>query len=152
MDMRIEKIKKCRLAYVRGIGPYGPNNINVMETLKTWGKEKNLFNETAIIYGIPQDNPQIIKPENCRYDACIVISKDYKIDNLVSEAELDGGYYAVYKIAHTAEDIQKSWSEIFIDLQNKGYSIDNKPTIERYSKDMISNGYCELCIPIKNHS
>ncbi|WP_411170047.1 GyrI-like domain-containing protein [Clostridium sp. MB05] len=149
MDIRIEKIKKCRVAYVRGVGPYGASNIQVMANLKKWAEEKNLFDEEAIIYGIPQDNPQITAPKDCRYDACIVISNDYQIDDSINEAELNAGEYAVYKIKHTEEDIKKAWKEIFINLENAGYKIDNKPTIERYSNDMVNKGYCEICVPIK---
>lgn len=92
--MKIEKIKKYRVAYMRRIGTYG----------------------------------------------------------VVNEAELEGGDYAIYKINHTTENVQRAWSEIFIDLKQNGYIIDNKPTMERYSKDMIDNGYCDLSICYQNYS
>lgn len=148
--MKIEKIEQSRVAYMRRIGPYGVENFKLMENLKKWSSDNNLFNESTI-YAIAQDNPEITPSKDCRYDVCITISNDYKIDNLVEEMELDGGEYAVYKINHTTEDVQKAWCEIFSDLQQKGYIIDNKPTMERYSKDMIDNGYCEICVPIKNN-
>jgi DNA gyrase inhibitor GyrI len=49
-------------------------------SLKKWAKEKNLL-KSAILLAIPQDNPDKTLPENCRFDDCIVISKDYQIDN-----------------------------------------------------------------------
>lgn len=148
--MKIEKIKKCRVAYMRRIGTYGVENFKLMENFKKWVSENNLLGK-GTIYAIAQDNPEITPPENCRYDICITISNDYNIDNLVNEAELEGGDYAIYKINHTTENVQRAWSEIFIDLKQNGYIIDNKPTMERYSKDMIDNGYCEICVPIKNN-
>jgi DNA gyrase inhibitor len=120
-----------------------------MEKLKKWAEEKNLV-ESAIILGIPQDNPETTLPENCRYDACIVISKDYQIDDSICESELSGGNYVICKVKHTAEDIQKAWAEIFPALHNSGYQIDNKPIIERYTSDMIKNHYCEICVPVKS--
>ncbi|MGL6108068.1 AraC family transcriptional regulator [Romboutsia sp.] len=146
--MKIEKIEKCRVAYMRRVGAYGFENFALMEKLKQWASEKKLLNE-GDIYAIAQDNPEFTPSQNCRYDVCIIISKDYELDNLVEEAELSGGDYAVYKIDHTSEDVQKAWGEIFRDLYEKGYTVDNKPTMERYSKDMIDNGYCEICVPIK---
>lgn len=65
------------------------------------------------------------------------------------ESELSGGEYVSYKVKHTAEDIQKAWMEIFPDLQNSGYRMDNKPVFERYIGDMIDNDYCDICIPVK---
>ena len=142
--MKIEKI-----AYMKRTGAYGIENFKLMENFKIWASNNNLL-DTGTIYTIAHDNPEIVPPQNCRYDVCITISNDYVIDNLVNETELDGGDYAIYKINHTTEDVQKAWTEIFVDLNQKGYIVDNKPIMERYSKDMIDNGYCEICVPIKN--
>ncbi|PLR76240.1 DNA gyrase inhibitor [Bacillus sp. V3-13] len=149
MNIKVETLPKYRIAYVRQAGPYGPGNIQAMEKLKKWAEEKNLLAEAAIILAIPQDNPETTLPENCRYDACIVISNDYQINNSICESELSGGKYVICKVKHTAEDIQKAWAEIFPALQNSGYQIDNKPIFERYTGDMIYNDYCEICVPVK---
>jgi DNA gyrase inhibitor len=149
MNIIVEDLPKYRIAYVRQVGQYGPGNIHAMEKLKKWMKEKNLLTESAIMLGIPQDNPETTPSENCRYDACVVISNDYRMDNSICESELAGGKYVIYKIKHTAEDIQKAWAEIFPAIQNSGYQIDNKPIFERYKGDMIYNDYCELCVPVK---
>ncbi|MRN54764.1 AraC family transcriptional regulator [Paenibacillus monticola] len=148
MNIKIEKLPRYRIAYVRQVGPYGPANIQVMKKLKNWAKEKNLLTESAIILGITQDNPETTPPESCRYDACIVISNDYRIDNSISESELSAGEYVICKVKHTAEDIQNAWAEIFTNLQNSKYQIDNRPIFERYTGDMINNDYCEICVPV----
>lgn len=36
-------------------------------------------------------------PENCRFDACIVISKDYQMEDSIYEGELSGGKYLIYE-------------------------------------------------------
>jgi DNA gyrase inhibitor len=149
MNIKVEPLPKYRIAYVRQVGPYGPGNIQAMEKLKKWAEERNLLAESAIILGIPQDNPETTLPANCRYDACIVLSNDYEIDDSICESQLSGGKYVICKVKHTAEDIGKSWDEIFPALQNSGYKIDNKPSFERYIGDMIYNDYCEICIPVK---
>lgn len=149
MNIKIETLPKYRIAYVRQVGPYGPANMQAMVKLKNWAKEKNLLVKSAILLGIPQDHPETTPPENCRYDACLVLSEDDQADDSISEAELSGGKYAIFKIKHTAEAIQKAWSEIFPALHNSGYQIDNKPILERYLGDMIINDFCEICVPIK---
>ncbi|KOS68769.1 DNA gyrase inhibitor [Lysinibacillus contaminans] len=149
MNIKVETLPKYRIAYMRQVGPYGPANKHVMGKLKNWALEKNLFTESGIILGIPQDHPETTLPENCRYDACIVISNDYPLDDSICESELSGGEYVICKVKHTAEDIQKAWPEIFSTLQKKGYQIDNKPIFERYTVEMINNHYCEICVPVK---
>ncbi|MEH7239525.1 AraC family transcriptional regulator [Bacillus sp. JJ1562] len=147
MKFYVERIPNYRIAYVRRVGPYGSANMEVMERLKKWAKERNLF-KSAIIFAIPQDNPETTLPENCRFDACIVISQDYQTDDSICERELSGGKYLIFKVKHTAEDIQKAYAEIFPTLQNNGYQIDNKPIMERYTYEMVNNHYCEICVPV----
>ena len=149
MKFKIETLPNYRIAYVRRVGPYGFANIKVMEKLKNWAKEKNLF-KSSIIFAVPQDNPEKTLHENCRYDACIVIPKDYQMDNSICESELSGGKYLIYEIKHTAEDIQKAYADISASVQSTGYPIDNKPILERYTYDMVNNHYCEICVPIKS--
>lgn len=148
MKFKIETLPNYRIAYVRRVGQYGSANSEVMDKLKKWAREKNLL-KSAILFAIPQDNPKTTLPENCRFDACIVISKDYQIDDSISESELSGGKYLIFEIKHTSEDIQKAYAVIFPTLQSNGYQIDSKPILERYTDDMINNTYCEICVPVK---
>ena len=144
--MKIETIPNYRIAYVRQVGPYGPANKEAMEKIKGWAADHNLLND---IYGIPQDHPADTEPEQCRYDACVVIPDDFPLEEGMREGELGGGEYAVYRVAHTAEAIQNAWREIFPALQHSGYQLDHKPIIERYTKEMLDIHFCELCIPVK---
>lgn len=148
MKFNVEMFPNYRIAYMRRVGQYGPDNIEVMENLKKWAEERNLL-KSAILFAIPQDNPQTTLPEECRFDACIVISNDYEVDNSILLGELSGGKYLVYEVKHTEEDIQKAYVDIFSSLQSSGYQMDNKPIIEKYIGDMISNPFCEICVPVK---
>jgi len=148
--MEIENIPYCRIAYIRQIGPYGQNNVQIMEQLKKWAQSNNLLNEESIILGIAHDNPKLVEPQNCRYDTCLVISNDYCINNdYISEGSILGGKYAVFKIRHTAEAVQKAWFEIFPELFKQGYHLDEtRPILERYRIKLINEHYCEICVPI----
>lgn len=148
MNSKIDNLPNYRIAYVRQVGPYGSHNVKVMEKLKSWAKKKGLFTKDSIILSIPRDNPKVTTPDNCRYDACIVISSEYQVDGDVSEDNLPGGQYAIYRVRHTAEDIQNAWDTLFNDLLNKGYHIDSKPIFERYVGEENDVDYCDICVPI----
>jgi DNA gyrase inhibitor GyrI len=150
MDIVIEKIPAYGIAYIRHIGPYGINNEKTMEELKKWAKLNHLFNDESIILGIAQDNPETTKPENCRYDTCIVVSEDYSVtDSYVRKGNIVGGKYAVFKINHTAEAVQKGWIDIFPELFKQGYKFDEtRLIIERYIVQMVNTHHCEICVPI----
>lgn len=148
MDYKIETIPNYRIAYKRRIGLYGPENIDVMTELKGWASERNLL-QSAILYAIPLDNPESTKPENCRFDACIVVERDYPLNNTIGERELLGGRYLIFKIKHTTEAIQEAYTKLHTWIQKSGYQMDNKPIMERYKADLLKNHYCEICVPIK---
>jgi DNA gyrase inhibitor GyrI len=150
MSFKIEKMPSYRIAYIRQVGPYGTGNVQAMERLKNWAKSNNLFDDKSIILGIAHDNPKTTKPENCRYDTCIVVSNDYYVsEGYVNQGNIIGGNYAVFIISHTAEAVQKAWIEIFQELSKQSYQFDEtRPILERYIVEMVNNHYCEICVPI----
>jgi len=151
MQMTIEQIPSHRIAYFRQKGPYGANNKRTMEELKYWAKAQNLLEHGSVIFGIAQDNPELIPPEECRYDTCLVIGPDYiPENNRVRVKSIVGGKYAVFKLEHTEEAVQRGWNSIFIELAAQNLQYDTaKPIMERYKMELVENHYCELCVPVK---
>lgn len=150
MDISIEMIPSYKIAYIRRTGPFGLENVKVMEQLKSWARENNLFNESSIILGIAQDNPKFTDPKDCRYDACLVVSDEFEVDNKhINFGITSGGKYCVFKISHTADAMQKAWMCIFSELSERNYEFDYKrPILERYAVQMINKHLCEICVPI----
>lgn len=150
LNVEIEYIPYSKIAYLRQTGTYGESNVQVMERIKLWAESNSLLNEQTIILGIAHDNPEFVEPQNCRYDTCIVISKDYRIkDNSISEGSISGGKYAVFKIKHTAEDIKKAWNGIFPELFSLNCQLDEtRPILERYRASLVKEHYCEICVPV----
>lgn len=147
--MNIEHFPPQRIAYIRQTGSYGPRNKETMEALKDWARRHHLLTESGTLYGIAQDNPETTSPEQCRYDACIVLPAHFQLDNHVQEGILPGGLYAVFSVQHTAEAIQHAWQQIFGAIQLSDYQMDNRPILEKYSGDMTIQENCEICVPIK---
>jgi len=150
MEINIEIMPAYKTAYIRKVGLYGVSNIQIMEELKNWAMSKHLLNDDSIIFGVVQDNPEIIKPDCCRYDVCLVTSDNYCIvDDYISKGKIIEGRYAIFTIDHTKEAIQKSWNEIFLELPKQNYQIDyTKPIMERYVLKKIKTHKCEICVPI----
>ncbi len=148
--MKIEYIPPTDIAYFRHTGPYGQGNKETMELLKAWAKDALLLNDESVILGIAQDNPEATAPQNCRYDACLVVPDGFSArDERICLGKLAGGRYAVFSVAHTADAIQEAWSGIFPELHRRGCAVDmEKPVIERYAVKMVSNHKCEICVPL----
>ncbi|WP_322787243.1 AraC family transcriptional regulator [Terribacillus saccharophilus] len=146
--MKIETIPTYRIAYFRRVGPYGVANYQTMQSLKEWASAEKLLTDTSIILGISQDNVETTDPQKCRYDAALVVPKDFQDDEALI-GELRGGKYICFKVQHTAEAMKQAWADIFQELSNHGLEIDSRPTFERFTTDMLREHYCEICIPIK---
>lgn len=150
MNMKTEVIPPCKMAYIRRNGPYGSGNVLTMEKLKKWAGEKNLLHDKSVVFGIAHDNPETELPQNCSYDACIVIPDEYRPDDgNIRLGELQGGKYAVFTINHTAEAVSQAWGQIYPALEKEKLRFDTtRPVLERYAAAMIANHLCEICIPV----
>nr|WP_097039337.1 GyrI-like domain-containing protein [Terribacillus aidingensis] len=149
MKMQIEVLPNYRVAYIRRVGAYGAANYQTMEQLKKWAAEKDLLTGTSIILGISHDDPTATPPEQCRYDAAIVVADNPEKDTSVDAGVTRGGKYACFLVEHTTAAIQQAWSTIAEELLQHGLEPDNRPIAERYREELVSRHYCEICIPIK---
>ncbi len=150
MEFTVEKWETAPVVYVRNTGPYGAQNKQAMEQMKQWAKERGLLEKNAVLLGIPRDDPRTTAPDACRYDACLIVDKDrgWDAEEPIQLGRLEAGDYAVFQIAHTAEAVQQAWEAIFPALQASGYSLADKPTVERYAEQLLRSERCELCVPI----
>ena len=151
MIMNIETMPAMKVAYMRNIGMYGPANSMMMGQFKNWVKESGFENEDTIILGVARDNPSVVNPDTCRYDACLVLGdEEVEETDVIHIGEFEGGKYAVFQLDHTAEAIQKAWQNIFTELKSKGHMVDNtRGMVERYTAKMDAEHKCEICIPVK---
>jgi DNA gyrase inhibitor GyrI len=150
LEANLELIPASRIAFMRQTGPYGPDNINLMEKFKQWAKRKGLFDESAVLYAIAQDNPQNTPDDDCRYDVCLVVSPEITLsESEVLEACLPAGKYLVFTLAHTADAVQNAWIIIFPQTIAQGYQPDPaRPVMERYRVDYVNRHLCEICVPV----
>lgn len=150
MKFKIENVPASKVAYIRKVGPYGEDNFKTMMKLKKWAKENKLMRD-SIIFARIHDNPMMTPPENCRYDACIVIEEDFKIERSSLKTDfIHGGKYAVLEIKHTEADVQKAWDYAFNAIAGKRINYDqSKPILERYKYELVKKNKCEICVPIK---
>ena len=148
MTITIEQLPESRIAYFRNVGEYGEKqNKELMESFKKWAKLNGVFNNSTIL-AIPQDNPQITHKEQCRYDVCVVINKDFTVTKPAHVGKFSGGKYAVFLLDHTKEAISEFWGNIFSEIEKNNLSIREQPIIERYTAQMIDQHLCEILVPI----
>ena len=51
--------------------------------------------DSSTILGIPQDNPQVTPKDECRYDVCVVMNKDFYVAKPAQIGKFTGGKYHI---------------------------------------------------------
>ncbi|TCZ74024.1 transcriptional regulator [Paenibacillus albiflavus] len=149
MKITIEELAESRIAYFRNVREYGEKqNKELMESFKKWAQLNGIFDNSTIL-GIPQDNPEVTPKEECRYDVCIVINKDFNVAKPAHVGQFTGGKYAVFVLDHTKEAVSEFWGNIFSEIEKNNLLIREQPIIERYTSQMIDNHLCEILVPIQ---
>lgn len=149
MTMTIEYLPESRIAYFRNVGEYGEKqNKQLMEAFKKWAQLHDLLND-SIILGIPQDNPNVTRKEECRYDVCVLITEDFQVVEPAQVGQFSGGKYAVFALDHTKEAINEFWQTIFAEIKKNQLLVRDQPIVERYTSHMINNHLCEILVPIE---
>lgn len=80
MNYTIEQVAKVNTVYFRRTGAYdGESNKQLMDQLKSWAEDHQLLADATIL-GIPQDDPATTAKEACRYDVCLVVEDNVRVE------------------------------------------------------------------------
>jgi len=141
------------LVYIRIFGKYGEN-----EPYETaWSKlihflknHQALSNATRFI-GISFDDPNVTKPEQCRYYACSSVQKKIAPAGEFGTIQLRKGKYAVYTLNGSYSGLQELYNNISLNLEHKlryGMAFEeyiNSPLNTKEEKEFLT----KVFIPIK---
>jgi AraC family transcriptional regulator len=154
MQVRLETLKPASIAYLRYIGPYGePVGEFWMRTFAPWLEANDLLANAK--YGISHDDPGMVDPIKCRYDACVEVPAGLELSGGVQRGSLPGGRYAVMDFTGNPSTIGDAWSSLLRDwLPTSGYQMDNRPCFEYYPPDESADQdqqefTCKICIPVR---
>jgi len=111
MDIRIETVDPCTVAFVRHVGSYGDTG-RAWATLMRWGWSKMIFGRPTT-FGMSHDDPDVTPADRLRYDACLVAKPGTKTKGEISLRELPGGAFAVTEHRGSFELIGETYSGLF---------------------------------------
>ncbi|MGE5647983.1 MAG: AraC family transcriptional regulator [Acidobacteriota bacterium] len=94
LDVRIERIGRMRLAYVRHTGPFDRVGI-AWQKLYGWAGRNGLLGPGVKLVGVIQDDPEITPAERLRYDAAIAVNHLVQPGGEAGIQELPACEYAV---------------------------------------------------------
>lgn len=146
VNVRLIDRPPVRMGYLRYQGAYGPELGRFWaQAFNPWLSTQNLGSVAR--FGISHDDPSLVRPELCRYDAGVAVPEDWLPNSGALVTELPGGRYAALDFEGTAADIGAAWAAMMGQwLPSSGLQLDARPCFEHYGP--TSKFDCELCIPV----
>jgi AraC family transcriptional regulator len=103
---------------------------------------------------IPWDDADVTPDDRCRFDACLIVPGDARLDGGVNWQSVPAGLYAVLAAEVENHDFDSPWTRLLRDwLPDSGFQPADRPRIEVY----LTDGRCdpdgrwqiEVCLPVE---
>lgn len=153
--VQIKDFPQRRIAYIRVLDSYKDGVVlKAYERLINWSKKMNLFSSQTI-FGMSIDDPLVTPKEKYRYEVCITIPNNLKIeDSLIQAMILPKCKYATTSVSGSFNEVATAIKYLFNDwLINSEYEPEQQAGLEIFNdKRNILNWKhldLDLCIPVK---
>jgi AraC family transcriptional regulator len=153
MNVKIDDLPPYRVAYMRSIARYGPETIPALwEKFIGWMERRGLLTADSLRLGIAHDSPRVVPPEQCRYDACVVVPDDFEADDAVTVSALPGWKVGMTEFVGTASEVRAAGDALWASLADSGRN-PGSPFIEIYRGNSAVAGRpgvfkCRLCFAL----
>lgn len=154
--VKIKEFPERRIAYIRVFDSYKEGVvIKAFQDLIEWSKAMHLFDSESI-FGMSIDDPTVTPKEKYRYEVCITIPKDLKVESQqIQTLVLPRCKYATSSVAGSFNLIATAIKYLFNDwLINSDYEPEHQAGLEIFNdkKNILDWSYLDLdlCIPIKD--
>lgn len=152
----IQDFPDRRVAYIRVLDSYREGVvIKAFEDLVNWAKKVGLF-DSETIFGMSVDDPMVTPKEMYRYEVCITIPEDFKMEknDVVETMTISKCKYAVASVSGTFNEVATVTNYLFNDwIINSDFEPEHQPGMEVFrDKENVCNWeYFELdlCVPVK---
>lgn len=139
------------LVYIRIFGKYGEDKLYEIGWSKLIGflKEKEALTKTTRYIGISFDDPNITKPEQCRFYACATVDKKIRPMGEIGTIRIKQGKYAVYTLKGGYSGLQDLYNNISINFDKtlrQGMAFEEYVTHPQKNNE---NTITKIFIPIK---
>ena len=150
--VEVKEMPKMDLAYVSSIGPQ--NLEAAYDKLMKWATPLGLLkaNETKMVT-IYHDSFKVTEADKVRMSACMVLDEPIKVSGAIGLTTLEKGKCIVGSFEIGLPEFEKSWTGLFIWMNENGYKKADKNPFEVYHNNFKEHpeGKClvDFCIPIE---
>lgn len=117
--IEVKHIPKLQLAYITCIG--SQNLESAYQKLIKWATPKGLMNENTKMVTVYHDSFKVTQASKVRMSASIVIDKQIDFDGGIGLTSVGGSKYIVGNFKIGVHEFEKSWTGLFIWMNDNGY-------------------------------
>lgn len=150
--IEIKELPKLDLAYITQIGHNGMQD--AYSKLIKWATPKGLLeNEDLKIITVYHDSFKITDPDKVRMSACISLKEKFNVDGEIGLTTIESGKFIVGHFEIGIHEFEKSWSGLFIWMNENGYKKADRNPYEIYYNNFNEHpekiSIVDFCIPIQ---
>jgi AraC family transcriptional regulator len=128
--IEIKEMPKLELAFITQIGPEGLGN--AYAKLMQWAAPKGLLTEDSKMATIYHDSYKITEPEKVRMSACLILKEKTEVSGEVGLTTIEKGKFIVGHFEIGIQEFEKSWTGLFIWMNENGYKKADRNPFEIY--------------------
>ncbi len=150
-NVKIEEIKELTFASITHIGVNGMEN--TFERLMSWARPKGLMKSPNAKMGrVFHDSFKTTAPEKVRMSVCLLTESSFEVKGEINKMTIEKGRHIVGRFEISPNDFEKSWSSLFVWMNDNGYEKAEGNPFEIYHNDFREHPenkfIVDLCIPI----
>lgn len=132
MNAKIE-IREIRKMELAGVPAFGHNNIALAyQKLMRWAAPLGLLNEHTKMLTVYHDSFKVTEADKVRTEACIVFNQPVKPVGEIKLSTIEKGKFIVGSFEIVLDDFEKSWTGLFIWMNENGYKKADRNIFELY--------------------
>lgn len=150
-NIEIKEIPKMDLAYVSSIGPQ--NLENAYGKLMRWATPQGLMNGQTKMVTIYHDSFKVTDAKKVRMSASILLNEPVEADGEIGLTSIEAGKCIVGNFEIGLNEFEKSWTGLFIWMNENGYKKADREPFEIYHNNFNEHpqrkAIVNFCIPIE---
>lgn len=128
--IEIKEMPKLELAFITQIGQVGLGN--AYAKLIQWAVPKGLLTKDSKMATIYHDSFKITEPEKVRMSACLILNEKTEVSGEIGLTTIEKGKFIVGHFEIGIHEFEKSWTGLFIWMNENGYKKANRNPFEIY--------------------
>ena len=129
-NIEVKRIASITFAGLNHMGKAGLSE--TFDRLITWAGKKGLMHTSPQLGMVYYDSYKVTSPDKVRMAVCIEVDRNLNLDGGLARIEVPKGRHIIGRFEIGMEEFEKSWSSLFIWMNENGYKKRDEPPFELY--------------------